>query len=284
MHLNKLFFLPLFLISASIFAGQDYRNYPTPPDYDPPPYQELQQQDDYDDSEKENTKLADEAPVPKTKKKKEKQTVSCSTSKKVRITAAVMILLASVGGMVSDSITINHSLVPVTRTAQPYGEHWNVTNYWCDTAVVDCTPQENEQFQQMCDRFNVTPARKKRLDPIWHGHKKKGEIPKQYGSVVCNQCTKKSSTNCGDCHYQLHSKPKDCTQTCDIVKDPQKCTKAATEDGRVVFKECTGNANFEVGGPLVKDTTAFKTGIVSVVTRSITTLGTLIVLFAECTG
>jgi len=126
---NTFFFIALLSISASVFSMQEFRHTPLiPPGDSAPSYQQLPQQDDSDESETKNTeatidlenldKAADEAvetKAEKPEKKKEKQTVSCSTGKKVRITTAVMILLAAVSGMVSDSITINYHRTPSSR-------------------------------------------------------------------------------------------------------------------------------------------------------------------------
>jgi len=275
MNIKQLAFLSLLSISASAFSGQeDSPLIPpgfaaAPPSYQQPStsnaapsaptYQELPQQNDYDDgSEKNDTKLADEAvetKAEKPEKKKEKQTVSCSTGKKARVVGLVSLLLLSISGLAPDSVTINHSLAPFESTAVAYSPKWRFTPDQCATDLVKCTSDDDERFEQMCGRFNARNATR-------------GGFTKRRGGPPPR--------------YQLSRKPKSCTKTCNMVKNKIKCTEIAMKEGRVVYKECTAlDGNDTEGAPVVIDKTTLGTGIASLLTRLGTIAITGIILAGE---
>jgi len=237
MKYNRLLFLPLLLISASIFSGQNYRDYPTPPDCDPPPYHELPQYDP-DESGKEDTP-----------KKTIKKSRGCISRKKVRCAGLTTILLLAAAGFVPEMAISYENQSMVQFSASPINAHdsYPISGPYCITERINCTPEENEDFEQICSRFDQS-----------------------------NTTAKQTKRIVGPPGGRIKNKPRSCKKACNKVSNGKECVKAAIKNGAIAYKECHIQ---KTHNDVINNS-----GIASVLMRFLTVGATVVVLFAECTG
>lgn len=221
----------------------------------------------------------------------------CVRPKIGRVLFLSAIIALSAIGAGFDTATFDNSKTSVNRMAYPSNQETYHYGFECDRVTINCTQEDEERFEQMCQRYNARNAT--RGSQSARGGRAKrwqhpsDQIPEKYGNTTCTPNGKRTcvKTDRGGrvcqyprgmgkrCEYIIRNRPTSCTQTCDIVANPRECTELALRDGAVDFQECTG----EGGGRVTKDETALISGLLSGGARWITIFGAIGWLFFEST-
>lgn len=184
-------------------------------------------------------------------------TPKCSASSKCRITTAAVLFVASLGGLFSDSVAMNNSLMPIEQRASPYNINWEISGLNCATDLVTCTPEDAKRYEKLCHRFSASNT--------------------THQPAIKHQDHRKPT-------QQTRIRPKNCQQTCALVTNQAECSDIAIQDGQVVYQECTAPKGSDTGANdarFIKDKSEYNTALGSLSTRIATVIFTAVLLGIE---